>query len=114
MLNLLFFFFFKQKTAYELPKWLEFRRVLFRSSLAMISVVRGYHGERWQGVFRRIHRPRQHRPHLSRRAPEFRPLVVFPRHCRRRSEERRVGKECRAGLPLLPRRYNAVVATVLA
>src|SRR5205814_4794784 len=25
------FFFFKQKTAYEMPKWLEFRRVLFRS-----------------------------------------------------------------------------------
>src|SRR5205814_2857693 len=27
-------FFFKQKTAYEVPKWLEFRRVLFRSYLA--------------------------------------------------------------------------------
>src|ERR1035438_4281174 len=26
-------FFFKQKTAYEVPKWLEFRRVLFRSVL---------------------------------------------------------------------------------
>src|SRR5205814_4387882 len=25
------FFFFKQKTAYEMPKWLEFRSVLFRS-----------------------------------------------------------------------------------
>ena len=27
----LFFFFFKQKTAYEITVWLEFRRVLFRS-----------------------------------------------------------------------------------
>jgi len=26
-----FFFFFKQKTAYEIHRWLEFRRVLFRS-----------------------------------------------------------------------------------
>ena len=26
-----FFFFFKQKTAYEIGQWLEFRRVLFRS-----------------------------------------------------------------------------------
>mgnify|MGYP006870761056 CR=1 FL=1 len=27
----MFFFFFKQKTAYEIETWLEFRRVLFRS-----------------------------------------------------------------------------------
>ena len=27
------FFFFKQKTAYEIGQWLEFRRVLFRSNL---------------------------------------------------------------------------------
>ena len=26
------FFFFKQKTAYEIGQWLEFRRVLFRSA----------------------------------------------------------------------------------
>src|SRR5437899_4820272 len=31
---LYFFFFFKQKTAYEMPKCLEFRRVLFRSGVA--------------------------------------------------------------------------------
>src|ERR1035441_2086489 len=30
------FFFFKQKTAYEVPKLLEFRRVLFRSIVWMI------------------------------------------------------------------------------
>ena len=29
--NVVFFFFFKQKTAYEILAWLEFRRVLFRS-----------------------------------------------------------------------------------
>src|ERR1039457_7414833 len=27
------FYFFKQKPAYEIPRWLEFRRVLFRSDL---------------------------------------------------------------------------------
>ena len=32
--SLLFFFFFKQKTAYEITVWLEFRRVLFRSTSA--------------------------------------------------------------------------------
>ena len=30
-----FFFFFKQKTAYEITVWLEFRRVLFRSACGM-------------------------------------------------------------------------------
>ena len=29
----MFFFFFKQKTAYEITVWLEFRRVLFRSGV---------------------------------------------------------------------------------
>src|SRR5205814_3681361 len=33
------FFFFKQKTAYEMPKWLEFRRVLFRSIRIGIKAV---------------------------------------------------------------------------
>ena len=32
-----FFFFFKQKTAYEITRWLEFRRVLFRSGFWCIS-----------------------------------------------------------------------------
>ena len=31
MKTIIYFFFFKQKTAYEVPKCLEFRRVLFRS-----------------------------------------------------------------------------------
>ena len=30
-MSVCFFFFFKQKTAYEITRWLEFRRVLFRS-----------------------------------------------------------------------------------
>ena len=34
-----FLFFFKQKTAYEITVWLEFRRVLFRSSYPKSSVV---------------------------------------------------------------------------
>src|SRR6266702_4168913 len=35
-----FFFFFKQKSAYEMATWLEFRRVLFRSAAAGL-------GARW-------------------------------------------------------------------
>src|SRR5690242_21215454 len=31
------FFFFKQKTAYEIDMWLEFRRVLFRSSYVLVA-----------------------------------------------------------------------------
>src|SRR5438045_7896282 len=34
------FFFFKQKTAYEMPKWLEFRRVLFRSPPLPLHLLR--------------------------------------------------------------------------
>ena len=33
------FFFFKQKTAYEVLAWLEFRRVLFRSTLNKIILI---------------------------------------------------------------------------
>ena len=42
-----FFFFFKQKTAYEILAWLEFRRVLFRSVLIIqlfVSVENGSSG----------------------------------------------------------------------
>src|SRR3989454_5878410 len=36
-----FFFFFKQKTAYEITRGLEFRRVLFRSPVTAVSVPSG-------------------------------------------------------------------------
>ena len=35
---LFIFFFFKQKTAYEIGQWLEFRRVLFRSMIIQITI----------------------------------------------------------------------------
>src|SRR5947199_4428276 len=35
------FYFFKQKTAYEMPKLLEFRRVLFRSNALMEAIAHG-------------------------------------------------------------------------
>ena len=38
---MLLFFFFKQKTAYEMIWWLEFRRVLFRSQLNWNSLFTG-------------------------------------------------------------------------
>src|SRR5216110_1628822 len=63
-----FFFFFKQKTAYEISsRDLEFRRVLFRSD----------------GV-----------GYLGGRELVARELVGIEPNSHRRSEERRVGKEC--------------------
>ena len=73
----IFFFFFKQKTAYEIGQWLEFRRVLFRSRLLLES---------------------NKRP-APARVGAFAPVdVIVPKGgtgCDR-SEERRVGKECRS------------------
>src|SRR5215204_4537667 len=67
-----FFFFFKQKTAYELTVWLEFRRVLFRSLDELVEPrVAGV------GLVPRV-----------AAAPGEEPGE--------RSEERRVGKECRS------------------
>src|SRR6266496_3405506 len=63
-------FFFKQKTAYEFSTRLEFRRVLFRSPSPSSGET-----------------PRDPRPAESRRSR----LRSAPR-----SEERRVGKECRS------------------
>src|SRR5439155_3962106 len=65
------FFFFKQKTAYEMATSLEFRRVLFRSLLAEITLG----------------------PDLGEQAP---PLTAHTAVNLQRSEERRVGKECRS------------------
>src|SRR5690606_39887590 len=90
-----FFFFFKQKTAYEIFTWLEFRRVLFRSSgrtapnrsprdtrcaAPSTSSTRSSPPDAWR-------RPRS----SCRRTTPARPRS--PRHSARRSEERRVGKE---------------------
>src|SRR5215831_17658127 len=64
------FFFFKQKTAYEMPKGLEFRRVLFRSIGGEHRAARGGPFGEWDFERQRL--------------------------AADRSEERRVGKECRS------------------
>src|SRR5437762_14349658 len=86
-------FFFKQKTAYEIHRWLEFRRVLFRSGsmrsqlfqpdlIIMVQpalVVIDENGRR------NVHRVSECYS-LLHIAPNHQPL--------NRSEERRVGKQC--------------------
>src|SRR5215831_18752218 len=64
-------FFFKQKTAYEMPKCLEFRRVLFRSEVLGDRLAAG-----------------EGRDVLQHGLPPVTEDL--------RSEERRVGKECRS------------------
>src|SRR3712207_8886708 len=90
------FFFFKHKTAYEVLALLEFRRVLFRSRDGVRSErvpgrARGPWAARSRGDVAVGHhlavrdgRGRLH--HAPGEAPHERP----------RSEERRVGKECRS------------------
>src|SRR5260370_27012481 len=75
------FFFFKQKTAYEIQVRLEFRRVLFRSELSGAVAVDGHLEARIvQGL-------------SVSQVPERREFGKFDAD---RSEERRVGKECRS------------------
>src|SRR5699024_11926765 len=94
-------FLFKQKTAYELETWLEFRRVLFRS----IDFVLGVDDEEEVDVGVVVEPVRLH----PRRAQaEDRAHVRVGGHLRgERSEERRVGKWCRARWPTGARRRRA-------
>src|SRR5690606_39944537 len=92
-----FFFFFKQKTAYEIFTWLEFRRVLFRSLVeAAVLLDRPAWLEparRAAHLLRTLHvrDGRVARVSLSGR------LSPAPGTADdHRSEERRVGKECRS------------------
>src|SRR3712207_8647435 len=81
-------FFFKQKTAYDVLAWLEFRRVLFPSSAAATARTPSSSSprRRWPTP---PPRPAGWSAPPSRRSPRTaRPA--------RRSEERRVGKECRS------------------
>src|SRR5436189_4784046 len=99
-------FFFKQKTAYEIHRRLEFRRVLFRS-----IVKDGVVAERAAGFAPGFFQARRKvgglldNPHPAPASAEggfhdqresdfFRHVAGFLR-----SEERRVGKECRARWP---------------
>src|SRR5262245_65721264 len=78
----IFFFFFKQKTAYEMPKRLEFRRVLFRSSGLMTG---------WaltRASFASV-------DHTTKKAWN-RQIGTVAQRVHWRSEERRVGKESSA------------------
>src|SRR2546426_6080545 len=88
-MSFLGFFFFKQKTAYEITRCLEFRRVLFRSRRPAGL------GGRWLD---RLIQPGQRLnaftrdPERAARRMAFRLVAgLLPR-----SEERRVGKECRS------------------
>src|SRR3546814_3211965 len=87
--RLFFFFFFKQKTAYELRIMMEFRRVLFRSGrLAAVF------------VDRRVAPPpvgaeiALARIHVGARVVDDGADFGIERARGERSEERRVGKEC--------------------
>src|SRR5688500_20152685 len=84
------FFFVKQKTAYELTRWLEFRRVLFRSNGGRKPLVGAAH-DHGSRLPRRPHPPRHPRAQLLRER-----RVARAGHEGRRSEERRVGKEWRS------------------
>src|SRR5437870_11907036 len=87
------FFFFKQKTAYEMATRLEFRRVLFRSGDAPGRRLNsGSQRPAWriaQTGGRSTVSPRAAR--TSKEVAEVMRIIVS-----RRSEERRVGKECRS------------------
>ena len=72
-----FFFFFKQKTAYEMIWWLEFRRVLFRSD--------HFDGFEMSGS-----------DSVSSDEDVFNLKTTESTEPDSRSEERRVGKECRS------------------
>src|SRR5256885_8527358 len=96
-----FFFFFKQKTAYDITRCLEFRRVLFRSSVAFAigRVVRSVMA--FGANFASLTAGPPPLLVLARRSPSE-PVPVpddalagVP-EVNRRSEERRVGKECRS------------------
>src|SRR5258705_9272299 len=97
------FFFFKQKTAYEMPKWLEFRRVLFRShnpwppppTVAKQNPAAQFSVNLNMSTFGDEHPPIS-ATHLYLMLPAvlsaLREVWLPPT----RSEERRVGKECRS------------------
>ena len=93
-----FVFFFKQKTAYEIHRWLEFRRVLFRSVTATLVGKVFTYVERPSGL-RKFPPPDIWTVKL---VAVKRSWILPPRFiaicwvCRNRSEERRVGKECRS------------------
>src|SRR5438105_12419697 len=103
MLALLFFcfFFFKQKTAYEIHSRLEFRRVLFRSAGTADDAVWSAQRVLGNPCARVRHRQLCRRCRLPFLCAGLRLRAQFEDVAKRfaagRSEERRVGQECRAG-----------------
>src|SRR5207245_6958383 len=100
--GLFFFFFFKQKTAYELLPRLEFRRVLFRSEVRLdppapppIEVPPpGPVGDKVQNVVRGPRRLEDGLVLAARDPPHLAERPIVPKRGDR-SEERRVGKAWR-------------------
>src|SRR3712207_8904209 len=94
-MSLVFFFqfFFKQKTAYEILAWLEFRRVLFRSKARVAEVAEVGQVE----VLSTAQLPRRPVPANETLKITFAMMLglIFGTGGAR-SEERRVGKECRS------------------
>src|SRR5258707_10919746 len=95
------FFFLKQKTAYEILAWLEFRRVLFRSNFPR----RGKHVDNVFVISTRF--PNGNRVEMTNTLSTCLPRrgkftwtsasIASPAGITgKRSEERRVGKECRS------------------
>src|SRR5205807_5680639 len=95
-------FFFKHKTAYEITRCLEFRRVLFRSSRAAVAHCRRDRRRTIQSPDRAQDGAARPVPALDRRQcataardrRKFAGWIRRPGRTESRSEERRVGKEC--------------------
>src|SRR5207249_6650083 len=91
--NTLVFFFFKQKTAYEIETWLEFRRVLFRS----VSCHAGAGPSLEKGARRSdLPLPGSDAPDLRSHGDSRAVAHVRCGARAARAEERRVGKGCRS------------------
>src|SRR5256886_7000713 len=94
-------FFFKQKTAYDITRSLEFRRVLFRSNSELSSAPAAESSRSYYSAAKFLAAPAPNSlpaqysatiPSSPLPAPSFPPQSSSVL----RSEERRVGKECRS------------------
>src|SRR5439155_16884963 len=92
VLRYFLFFFFKQKTGYEMATRLEFRRVLFRSLVCPRRARTGTDEGPMSETRRKL--PRFVRRRACPTAPPKSPIIIGTAVLR--SEERRVGKECRS------------------
>src|SRR5690606_39821389 len=95
-------FFFQAEDGIRDFHVMEFRRVLFRSDLAELSPTRGcmiikpWGMGIWENLRDELDRRIKASGHDSYYFPLLIPLSFFAKEAEHRSEERRVGKECRA------------------